>query len=74
MTRLPLADRVMKARRDSTCPLCTEPVRQGQLIARCGIAWYHAACVARHVTADFPAAQGAGEQSDRPVTRTAADS
>jgi hypothetical protein len=44
--QLPLADRVMKARRDSTCPLCPDPVRTGQMIARCGTTWYHAACVA----------------------------
>lgn len=35
MTR-DLADRVMKARKESTCPLCSGPVRVGQYIARTG--------------------------------------
>jgi hypothetical protein len=41
------ATRTMKARRESTCPLCRGPIRVGQLIARCGF-WAHAACVIRH--------------------------
>jgi hypothetical protein len=47
IARLPLAGRVMKARKQSTCPLCPEPVLVGQYIARCGTTWYHAACVVR---------------------------
>jgi hypothetical protein len=40
----PLADRVMKARRESACPACGAPVRIGQRIAHCGDAWVHLAC------------------------------
>lgn len=42
--RLPLADRVMKARRESTCPACVAPIRVGQRIAHCGDAWVHVPC------------------------------
>lgn len=47
MTGRLLADRVMKARRESTCPSCRGPIRVGQLIARCGV-WMHAACLIEH--------------------------
>jgi hypothetical protein len=40
MTAPRLADRVMRARRTSTCPVCFEPIRIGQQIARCGT-WQH---------------------------------
>lgn len=46
MTGPVLADRVCKARRASTCPLCRGPVRVGHLIARMGPGcWVHAACL-----------------------------
>jgi hypothetical protein len=41
---LTLATRVMKARRETTCPLCRGPIKVGQLIAKCGV-WAHAQCV-----------------------------
>jgi hypothetical protein len=44
-----LADRVMKARRESTCVACSGPVRVGQRIARCaGGLWLHLACFIGH--------------------------
>lgn len=43
MTPPLLADRVMKARRESICVICKQPIRIGQLIARTG-AWVHAQC------------------------------
>jgi hypothetical protein len=39
-----LATRVMKARRPGTCPLCREPVRVGESIAKIGF-WAHTQCV-----------------------------
>jgi hypothetical protein len=39
-----LASRVMKARRQSTCPLCQGPVRVGDLIAKT-VKWAHAGCI-----------------------------
>lgn len=44
MTAPRLASRVMRARRESVCPLCREPVRIGQLIALT-TKWAHAGCV-----------------------------
>jgi hypothetical protein len=41
------ASRVMKARRESLCLLCWQPIRVGQLIAKCGV-WAHAQCVIDH--------------------------
>lgn len=38
------ATRVMKARRTSTCPVCKEAIKVGQLIAKAGI-WQHATCL-----------------------------
>jgi hypothetical protein len=35
-----LATRVMRARRESTCPVCRGPIRVGQQIAKCGT-WQH---------------------------------
>ena len=58
MSSLPLADRVMRARRESPCALCTDPVRTGQWIARCGGTWYHVACVVRQITERRSAATG----------------
>jgi hypothetical protein len=43
-----LADRVMKARHESVCPLCLEPIRVGDLIARTGF-WQHARCLIGHI-------------------------
>lgn len=50
MTAIPvLADRVMKARRESTCSLCSGVVQVGQLIARCpGGLWVHCSCFIGH--------------------------
>jgi hypothetical protein len=38
-----LASRVMKARRESTCPICRGSVRVGDLIAKT-VRWAHAGC------------------------------
>jgi hypothetical protein len=35
-----LADRVMRARRETLCPVCLQPMKVGQLIARYGT-WQH---------------------------------
>jgi hypothetical protein len=44
-----LADRVMRARRESTCSLCGDVVRVGQQIARCpGGLWTHCSCFLTH--------------------------
>lgn len=43
MTRM-LASRVMRARRESTCPLCRGPVRVGQQIGKVG-SWAHTECI-----------------------------
>ena len=40
VTRTVIANRVMKARHESMCPICQEPIRVGQLIARRGV-WQH---------------------------------
>jgi hypothetical protein len=50
VTAIPvLADRVMKARRESECPACCDLVRIGQMIARCpGGLWMHASCFIGH--------------------------
>jgi hypothetical protein len=50
VTRLQLADRVMKARKTSTCPLCNGPISVGQRIARTGTTWQHASCLIRSIT------------------------
>jgi hypothetical protein len=39
-----VADRVMRARRTSVCPACSEPIRVGQSIARAGY-WMHTECL-----------------------------
>ena len=49
--RLQLVDRVMKARKESTCPLCRRPVHIGQTIARTGGTWQHASCLVRAIKA-----------------------
>jgi hypothetical protein len=41
------ATRVMKARRESICPLCRGVIHVGQLIAKCGF-WAHATCQINH--------------------------
>jgi len=44
-----LATHVRKARRESTCTLCSGVVKVGQQIARCpGGLWVHAACFIGH--------------------------
>jgi hypothetical protein len=50
----PLADRVKKARRESTCPDCGCPVRIGQRIAHCGDAWIHLSCAVRRQVTNTP--------------------
>lgn len=44
MTAPQLASRVMKARRESVCPLCRGPIRIGEQIAKT-VKWAHAGCV-----------------------------
>lgn len=44
MTTPILARRVMKARRETICPVCGEPIRVGMYIAYTD-RWQHAACV-----------------------------
>jgi hypothetical protein len=50
MTTIPvLADRVMRARRESTCSICGALVRVGNQIARCpGGLWVHCKCFIGH--------------------------
>jgi hypothetical protein len=43
-----LPTRVMKARRESTCPICRGHVHVGQVIAKCGGMWMHARCLIGH--------------------------
>jgi hypothetical protein len=44
MTGPLLASRVMKARRQSTCPICRGPIRVGDSIAKT-VKWAHTGCV-----------------------------
>lgn len=63
MTAIPvLADRVMRARRETTCPVCGGPIFVGNLIARCpGSLWMHCSCLLGHRhSIDVPAAPGGG--------------
>jgi hypothetical protein len=46
-SQAPLADRVKKARRESTCLACGALVRIGQRIAHCGNAWVHLSCAVK---------------------------
>jgi hypothetical protein len=64
MTTIPvLADRVMKARRESVCTLCSCVVLVGQQIARCpGGLWVHAACFIGHKHDIEPAASSEGNE------------
>lgn len=50
MTAVPVvADRVMKARKETQCSICHGWIRVGQLIARCpGRVWMHASCFIGH--------------------------
>jgi hypothetical protein len=49
MSTIPvLPRRVMKARRESECPVCHCPIRVGQHIAYCGGMWMHASCIIGH--------------------------
>ena len=61
MSSVPVvADRVMRARRESLCILCGAVVLIGQQIARCpGRQWVHVACFIGHRhNLDVPASQG----------------
>jgi len=42
MTR---ATRVMKARRESLCLLCWQPIRVGHQIGKAPIGWVHTGCI-----------------------------
>lgn len=42
-----LPTRVMKARRERTCPICRGPIHVGQVIAKCGM-WVYAKCLIGH--------------------------
>jgi hypothetical protein len=67
MTTPVLADRVMKARRESTCPACRGPVRVGNPIARCpGRQWLHLSC--------YIASGGHRHHIDRPLECASQDS
>jgi hypothetical protein len=49
--------RVMKARHESLCLLCWQPIRIGQQIGKAPIGWCHVACIidrARHLTTSTP--------------------
>jgi hypothetical protein len=49
MTVPVVADRVMRARRETQCPACRAWIRPGQHIARCpGGLWLHASCFIGH--------------------------
>ena len=52
MTAPQLASRVMKARRESMCPHCRQPVRVGQRIAKVPLGWLHVACVVARLHGD----------------------
>jgi hypothetical protein len=39
------ATRVMKARRESLCLLCWQPIRIGQQIGKAPIGWCHTSCI-----------------------------
>jgi hypothetical protein len=47
----PLADRAMKARRASVCPICGCLILRGQQIARCGGVWQHVSHVNARIAA-----------------------
>ena len=69
MSAVPVvADRVMRARHESTCTLCSGVVKVGQQIARCpGGLWVHAACFIGHKhDIDVPAPSGAEPRENRP--------
>ena len=48
-----LADRVMKARRPGTCPLCRGPIQVGEQIGRVGF-WAHTVCIVDRFTPGPP--------------------
>jgi ribosomal protein L37AE/L43A len=65
MTTIPvLANRVMRARRETECPRCSRVIRIGQMIARCpGGLWMHCSCYIangghRHNTDDGQCVKG----------------
>jgi hypothetical protein len=39
-----LASRVMRARRESLCAYCWQPIKVGQIIAKTTLGWLHAGC------------------------------
>jgi hypothetical protein len=41
----PLASRVRKARKTSTCLLCRQPVYVGQQIGKTPVGWSHTSCI-----------------------------
>ncbi len=53
-----LADRTMKARRQSLCPSCKEPIQVGQSISRIGT-WMHTQCAIGRRRASLAAAADA---------------
>jgi hypothetical protein len=60
MSSVPVvADRVMRARRESVCILCRGVIRTGNQIAKCpGRQWVHVACFIGHRhNLDVPASQ-----------------
>ncbi len=53
-----LADRTMRARRESMCASCKEPVQVGQSISRVGT-WMHTQCAIERRRASLAAAAAA---------------
>ena len=61
---MPLADRVMRARGESTCPICRRRIRVGQQIARCGGVWQHVG----HVIESLAAQHREAIREENPMT------
>jgi hypothetical protein len=58
--------RVMKARRETICPLCLAPIRVGQVIAKGGV-WAHVGCIIdRAVKLQQETAAGGLSRTKRP--------
>ena len=49
----PLADRAMRARHESRCPVCGGMILRGQQIARCGGIWQHIGHVIEALAAQY---------------------
>jgi hypothetical protein len=64
-----VADRVMKARRESVCSLCGDVVKPGMQIARCpGGLWVHCSCFIGHRHhIDVPATEGGAAPKEIPA-------